>query len=190
MPEDAQQITVMLSEWRDGNEEAGRQIIAAVYRELRRLAAVYLRRESNAVTLQPTALVNELCVGMLSRAPVSCENRLHFLHLAAKQMRRLIVDHARRRNGLKRGGAQPHLQLDEARDFAIPLDSRIADIHEALTRLEQLEARPAAVVEMRFFGGLTEQEIADILQVSVATVKRDWEFARSWLLAQLDASAS
>jgi len=186
-PEEQVQITVLLSQWREGDEEAGRRLVSAVYRELRRLAAVYLRKEGNAHTLQPTALVNELCVGMLSRPPVSCENRLHFLHLAAQQMRRLIVDHARRRKGLKRGGDQVHLPLDEARDRAVSVDDRIVDLEEALTRLEQLDPRPASVVEMRFFGGLDEQEIAGILGISVATVKREWAFARSWLLAQLSA---
>src|ERR1022692_4436008 len=181
-------VTLLLAEWRGGDDEAGRQLISAVYRELRNLAAVYLRKERNANTLQPTALVNELCVGMLSRPAVSCENRLHFLHLAAQQMRRIIVDHARRRNGLKRGGGQAYVPLEEARDHTIVLDGRIAEINDALTRLEQLDPRPAAVVEMRFFGGLTEQEIADVLQVSLATVKRDWDFARSWLLAQINVS--
>lgn len=181
-------VTLLLAQWRGGDEDAGRQLIAAVHRELRSLAAVYLRKERNANTLQPTALVNELCVGMLSRPAVSCENRLHFLHLAAQQMRRLIVDHARRRNGLKRGGGQAHVPLEDARDHTIVLDGRIAEINDALTRLEQLDARPAAVIEMRFFGGLTEQEIADVLHVSLATVKRDWDFARSWMLAQINVS--
>jgi len=181
-------VTLLLAEWRAGDDEAGRQLISAVYRELRSLASAYLRRERNANTLQPTALVHELCVGMLSRPAVSCENRLHFLHLAAQQMRRLIVDHARRRNGLKRGGGQAHVSLDEAGDHMIVLDGRIAEINDALTRLEQLDPRPAAVVEMRFFGGLTEQEIADVLAVSLATVKRDWDFARSWLLTQINVS--
>ena len=187
-PEPPPQITGLLSEWHRGDEDAGRELVAAIYQELRRLAAVYLRKEGNAHTLQPTALVNELCLGMLSRPPVSCENRLHFLHLAAQQMRRLIVDHARRRKGLKRGGGQAHLPLDEARDHAVPFDARIGDLDEALTRLERLDPRPASVVEMRFFGGLGEREIAEILGVSIATVKRDWEFARSWLLAQLGAT--
>ena len=188
-PSESSNITALLSDWREGDEEAGRQLMEAVYQELRRLAAVYLRRESSAMTLQPTALVHELCVGMLSHAPVSCENRLHFLHLASRQLRRLIVDHARRKKGLKRGGVQAKLTLDEARDHAIVLDERIADVNDALQRLEELDARPAAVVEMRFFGGLTEQEIADVLGISTATVKRDWEFARAWLLAQLAPAA-
>src|SRR5262245_38236326 len=107
--EESPQITRLLSEWRGGDEEAGRRLIAAVYRELRRLAAVQLRREANPATLQPTALVNELCLRMLSRPVAACENRLHFLHLASQQMRRLIVDHARKRKNLKRGGPQAHL---------------------------------------------------------------------------------
>jgi RNA polymerase sigma factor (TIGR02999 family) len=119
---------------------------------------------------------------------VRCENRAHFLNLAAQQMRRLIVDYARRRKGLKRGGGDAPFSLDEARDHAIPTDSRITDLDDALTRLEALDARAAAVVEMRFFGGLEEQEIADALGVSLATVKRDWKFARAWLLAQLEAT--
>jgi RNA polymerase sigma-70 factor, ECF subfamily len=188
-PTDPSDITALLTGWREGDEEAGRKLIEAVYRELRRLAAANLRRESSAVTLQPTALVNELCLRMLTGPPLSCENRLHFLHLASRQMRRLIVDHARRKKGLKRGGSQQQLSLDEARDHAVALDRGIADMNEALTRLEELDSRPAAVVEMRFFGGLTEQEIADVLGISTATVKRDWEFARSWLLAQLDANS-
>ncbi|MGB6941841.1 MAG: ECF-type sigma factor [Bryobacteraceae bacterium] len=187
-PTDPADITSLLTDWSEGDEEAGRKLIEAVYRELKRLAAMNLHREFNAITLQPTALVNELCVRMLSGPPVSCENRLHFLHLASRQMRRLIVDHARRKKGLKRGGSQPLLSLDEARDHAVALDEGVADVNEALTRLEELDSRTAAVVEMRFFGGLTEQEIADVLGISTATVKRDWEFARAWLLAQLRAA--
>lgn len=184
-PGDSTHITSLLTDWREGDEDAGRQVMEAVYRELRRVAAIYMRREANAMTLQPTALVNELCVNLLSGPPVSCENRLHFLHLAARQMRRIIVDHARRRTALRRGGADQPLSLDEARDHAIALDERIAEVNMSLTRLEELDARAASVVEMRYFGGLTEQEIADVLSISPATVKRDWEFARSWLLAQL-----
>jgi RNA polymerase sigma factor (TIGR02999 family) len=186
--QDSSDITLLLAEWRGGDGEAGRTLISAVYRELRSLASAYLRKEFNANTLQPTALVNELCVGMLSRPAVSCENRLHFLHVAAQQMRRIIVDHARRRKGMKRGGGQFCMPLDEVLDHEIVLDERIAELNDALTRLEQFDPRPASIVEMRFFGGLTEQEISGVLGISVATVKRDWEFARSWLLAQLNVS--
>ncbi len=179
-------VTRLLSDWRNGDEEAGRRMLVVMYSELRRLAAMHLRRELNASTLQPTALLNELCANLLSRQPLSCENRLHFLHAASQQMRRVIVDQARRRRVQKRGGAQPRVSLDEARDHPIELDQRIVDVNEALQRLQELDSRPAAVVEMRFFGGLTEAEIGDVLNISVATVKRDWAFARSWLLAQLE----
>lgn len=178
-------VTQLLADWQAGDDDAARKIIALMHGELRRLAARHLRREPTCITLQPTALVNELCANLLSRQPLSCENRLHFLHIASQQMRRVIVDQARRRRGPKRGGPLPRLPLDEALNQAIPLDRRIVDVHEALDRLQKLDARPAAVVEMRFFGGLTEAEVADVLHLSVATVKRDWEFARSWLLAQL-----
>ena len=189
IPSDSSHVTALLSDWRGGDEEAGRQLVEVVYRELRRVASAHLRREASAMTLQPTALVNELCVKLLSGPPVSCENRLHFLHLAARQMRRILVDHVRRKTGLKRGGVQQPLSLDEARERPIVLDQRLADVNESLIRLEVLDARAAAVVEMRFFGGLTEAEIADVLLVSPATVRRDWEFARSWLLAQLGPAA-
>ena len=183
-------ITCLLSEWRQGDELAGRKLLEAIYRELRRLAAIHLRKEHNGITLQPTALVNELCANLLSRSSVSCDNRLHFLHLASRQMRRLIVDHARKRKGLKRGGEQHKVELDEARDHAIPLNPRLLEINQALDRLQELDERPAAVVEMKFFGGLTEPEIADVLKVSLATVKRDWDFARSWLLVQLESQVN
>jgi RNA polymerase sigma factor (TIGR02999 family) len=178
-------VTQLLADWQAGSDDAARKIIVLMHGELRRLAAKHLRRELDCITLQPTALVNELCANLLSRQPLSCENRLHFLYIASQQMRRVIVDEARRRRGPKRGGPLPRLPLDEALNHSIPLDHRIVGVHEALDRLEKLDARSAAVVEMRFFGGLTEDEIGDALGLSVATVKRDWEFARCWLLAQL-----
>jgi len=117
---------------------------------------------------------------------VNCENRLHFFHIAARQMRNIVIDDARRRKNLKRGGAVQKLELDDALDHTIVIDGRLDDLEEALQRLEKLDARPAKVVELKFFGGMTEQEIADLLRVSVPTVKREWNFARSWLLAQID----
>ena len=105
-------------------------------------------------------------------------------------MRNLIIDHARRRKNQKRGGNVPKLSLDEARDHAIPVDARLSDLDEALDRLEKMDQRSARIVELRFFGGLTEQEVANLMGISVATVKRDWEFARSWLLAQLNSQDS
>ena len=180
-------VTALLSAWRDGDEAAGRALMAEVYGQLRRLAGSCLRDEMHPCTLQPTVLVNELYLTLFSRAPVACENRLHFLHLAARQMRRLVIDHARQRRSLKFGGDVPKMALDEARDQGITVDGQLADLDEALERLEKLDARAGKVVELRFFGGLTEAETAEVIGLSVATVKRDWEFARSWLLAQLAA---
>jgi RNA polymerase sigma-70 factor (ECF subfamily) len=178
-------VTTLLSAWREGDENAGRELMAEVYGQLRRLAGASLRDERNPCTLQPTVLVNELYLTLFSRAPVDCDSRLHFLNLAARQMRRLVIDHARRRKGLKYGGSAPKLTLDEARDHALAVDGALAELDEALGRLEKLDERAGKVIELRFFGGLTEQEAAEVMGVSVATVKRDWEFARSWLLAQL-----
>jgi RNA polymerase sigma factor (TIGR02999 family) len=180
------EATLLLNAWREGDEEAGRKLVSSIYSQLHRLAAACLRNEGDASALQPTALVNELYLSMFSREPVSCENRLHFLNLAARQMRNILIDDARRRKNLKRGGEVKKLVLDEARDFAIQIDERISDLHEALERLEQLDSRCAKIVELRFFGGLTEQEISSLLDISVPTVKRDWEFARSWLLSQIE----
>jgi RNA polymerase sigma factor (TIGR02999 family) len=178
-------VTVLLIAWRNGNEQAGQELMTAVYEQLRRLARACLRDERYPATLQPTVLVNELYLAMFSRQPVNCENRLHFLNVAAIQMRHLIIDHARRHKNLRRGGDVPKLALDEARHHAISIDDRMSDLDEALERLEKMDARAAKIVELRFFGGLTEQEVASLLDLSVPTVKRDWEFARSWLLAQL-----
>jgi RNA polymerase sigma factor (TIGR02999 family) len=180
------EATVLLDEWQAGNEEAGRKLIGVVYRQLHQLARVCLRNEQDGSSLQPTALVNELYLILFSRGPLSCENRLHFLNIAARQMRNIVVDDARRRKNLKRGGAVQKLDLDDALDHSIVADSRMEDLNEALERLEKLDERPARIVELRFFGGLTEQEIADLLRVSVPTVKREWDFARSWLLAQIE----
>jgi RNA polymerase sigma factor (TIGR02999 family) len=180
------EATLLLAAWRDGDQEAGRKLVSAVHGQLRQLAGACLRNERDASSLQPTALVNELYVALFSREPVSCENRLHFLNLAARQMRNIVVDDARRRKNLKRGGVVQKLELNEAQDHAIALDARLVDLNEALERLEKLDERSAKVVELRFFGGLTEREIATLLEISVPTVKRDWEFARSWLLSQIE----
>lgn len=186
MPEsDAAGATLLLDAWRNGDDEAGRRLVSEVYQQLRQLAGVCLRNERDASCLHPTALVNELYVRLFSRQPVSCENRLHFLHVAARQMRNIVVDDARRRKNLKRGGAVQKLNLDDAMDQGIVVDGRLADLDDALERLEKLDKRAARIVELRFFGGLKEQEIATLLAISAPTVKRDWEFARSWLLAQM-----
>jgi len=178
--------TQLLTAWREGDSDAGRRLMELVYRNLHRLAQISVRTQRGATGLQPTALIHELYLALFSREPVSCENRLHFLNLAARQMRNIVVDDARRRRSRKRGGPAQKLSLDDSLDHEIPVDARLEDLNEALDRLEKLDTRSARVVELRFFGGLAEEEIAEALNVSVPTVKRDWAFARSWLLAQLE----
>ena len=178
-------VSAILSAWGEGNQEAGNELIGIVYKELRRLAAHYLQSERGGHTLQPTALVHELYLKLFSAEPVRLHNREHFLAVAARQLRYIVVDHARNKHAQKRGGSQDTISLDDVRGLAIPTDSRVIDLDEALGRLEKLDTRAAQVVELRFFGGLTDEEVGRTLDISLATVKRDWDFARSWLLNQM-----
>jgi RNA polymerase sigma-70 factor, ECF subfamily len=135
--------------------------------------------------LQPTALVNELYIRLFTGEPITWQNRAHFFGMAAKTLRLILVDHARRRSTEKRGGKQVKLSLTAANGWAKPCDEDILNLEDILRYLEELEPRAARVVELRFFGGLDEKEVAEVLGVSVITVKRDWKFARAWLMSQL-----
>lgn len=181
----AASVTQMLAEWRNGNQDAGQQLFEATYQELRRLAAWHLRQERPGHTLQPTALVNELYLKLFSTEPVDWRNRAHFFAVAAQQMRRLLIDYARARHADKREGDRSRVSLIEIEGLAAPQDEDLLALDLALSRLETLEPRAARVVELRFFGGLTEKEAAEVLSVSVATLKRDWTFARAWLIKEL-----
>lgn len=178
-------VTILLSAWSDGDEAAGHEFIAMVYKELRRLAASYLHSERPGHTLQPTALVHELYLKLFSGEPLAWQNRGHFMAVAARQLRHIVVDYARSHHAQKRGGLEAKIPLGDAPDPAVVIDARVIDLDHALERLEQLDARAARVVELRYFGGLTEAEVGETLQISVATVKRDWEFGRSWLLKEI-----
>jgi RNA polymerase sigma-70 factor, ECF subfamily len=181
---DSEAFTAWLVEWRKGNQESGDRLFAAAYQELRRLAAWHFQREQPGHTLQPTALVNELYVKLFSGEPVEWQNRAHFFAVAAQQLRRLLIDHARARVAEKRGAGDKPLSLDEAIGAAAPRQEDLLEIDKALCRLEELDSRAARGVELRFFGGLTESEAAEVLGISVATLKRDWDFARAWLITQ------
>ena len=174
-------ITGLLRSWRAGDAEAGQQLMVRAYQDLRRLAAAQLRGERPGHTLQATALVHELYLRLFSGDPPAWEDRAHFLATAARQLRHLVIDHARRRNARKRGGPNARADVDLLSIAEVPLDGRVLELDEALSALEQLEPRAASVVELRFFGGLDEKEISAAVGISVATVKRDWTFARSWL---------
>jgi RNA polymerase sigma-70 factor, ECF subfamily len=180
-------VTQLLARWRKGSREAEAELMERVNGELRRLAASYLRRERGGQTLQPTAVVNEAYIRLLPQRGVSWQNRAHFFGIAARMMRRVLVDHARRRNAAKRdaGPAEP------VSISGVPSPAREADhvdvlaLHDALSKLAELDPRQSEIVEMRFFAGLTVEEIAEVLAIAPATVKRDWATAKMWLKRQM-----
>ena len=185
MPPEDPHLTQALTDWRNGDQDAGNRLFAAAYQELRRLAAWRLQRERPGHTLQATALVNELYLKMFGGEPVNWQDRAHFFAVAAQQMRRLLVDYARAGLAEKRGGGRVKLSLTEVQGLAAPNEEALLDLDAALSRLEALDPRAARIVELRYFGGATEQETGAAVGVSVATVKRDWDFARTWLISQL-----
>ena len=156
-----------------------------VYAELHRIAAREMRREHGEHTLQTTAVVHEAYLRICRSEPIDWKDRAHFYAVAAQQLRRVLVDHARRVRSEKRGGHVIKLSLWDSDSPSICIDERVLAVDQALGRLESLDPRAAKVVELRFFGGLGEAEAAEALQISVATLKRDWEFARTWLADQL-----
>jgi RNA polymerase sigma factor (TIGR02999 family) len=157
------------------------RLLPIVYAELRRLAASYLRRERPGHTLQPTALVHEAYVRLMDQRQIDWSNRAQFMGLAAVMMRRVLVNHARDRVADKRGGGAEHVPLTLAGEGIGAEEVNLLDLHDALNRLTESDPRKGRIVELKFFGGLTTEEIAEMLNVSVATVERDWKFARAWL---------
>jgi RNA polymerase sigma factor (TIGR02999 family) len=174
--------TELLIAWGGGDDGARERMLPLVYDELRRLAASYLRRERPGHTLQPTALVHEAYVRLVDQRQVDWSNRAQFVGLAAVMMRRILVNHARDRVAGKRGGGAEHVPLTLAGERIGTADLDVLDLHEALERLSELDARKGRIVELKFFGGLTTDEIAQTLDISSATVEREWKFSRAWLL--------
>jgi RNA polymerase sigma factor (TIGR02999 family) len=177
-------VTRLLKEWATGAQPALEALTPLVYAELRRLAAGYLRREAPGHTLQPTALVHEAFLRLVGNAP-DCQNRSQFYGVAAHLMRQILVDHARTRQSVKRGGHFVHVCLEEELVLSNENDSNLVALDEALERLATVDPRKARVVELRFFGGLSVEESAEALNVSEVTVRRDWQFAKTWLLREL-----
>lgn len=178
-------VTRALEALKDGQPEARHELLDLVYRELHQLAAGQMRRERANHTLQPTALVHEAYVRLLGNEPTDWENRAHFFGAAAEVMRRILVDHARARSAAKRGGGVPREPLsDLAQGLRVDPDELLA-IDEALTRLADQDPQRALVVQLRFFAGLTAEEIAEATESSVRTVKRQWRFARAWLYREI-----
>jgi RNA polymerase sigma factor (TIGR02999 family) len=164
-------------------------LLPIVYDELRRLAAAYLRRERPGQTLQPTALVHEAYLRLIKDRPGRWQNRAHFCAIAAHSMRQILIERARARGALKRGGVQARVTLDEGLVAGEPRAIDLVALDDALERLEQLDAEQARLVELRFFGGLTIEETAEAMGLSPATIKRHWTVARAWLARELEESS-
>jgi RNA polymerase sigma-70 factor (ECF subfamily) len=184
-------VTRLLQEWQNGSSEALEQLIPLVRAELHGLASRYLSRERRDHTLQTTALVNEAYLKLVGQR-ADWQNRAHFFGIAAQLMRRILVDHGRRDRRVKRGGGAAHVPLDDldpASSLALdPVDAYALD--RALSRLEALDPRQGRVVELRFFGGMTVEEAAEVMGISVATLKREWAVAKAWLYRELTEGAS
>jgi RNA polymerase sigma factor (TIGR02999 family) len=179
------QITQLLLAWGKGDQAALEELMPLVYDELRKVAARSLRRQRPGHTLQTTALVNEAYLRLIDSSRVQWQNRAHFFAVSATLMRRILVDFARERQNLKRGGAAERVSLNEALVVAPERGADLLALDEALNRLAALNPRQAQVVELRYFGGLNEEETAEALKVSLRTVQRDWNLARLWLYREL-----
>ena len=187
------EVTILLKQAREGNRDAAEKLVAAVYSQLREIARRFLSQERANHTLQATALVHEAYLQMIDQKEMNWANRAHFFAVSSQLMRHILVDHARARNAEKRGGAAAKVSLDET--GVIPLDfvatmqeqhyPQLIMLDTALSKLEQLDPQQSRVIELRFFGGLTEEEIATVMDISLSTVKREWKAARAWLYREM-----
>jgi RNA polymerase sigma-70 factor, ECF subfamily len=187
-PADVEDISTLLHAWSNGDHTALEQLTPVVYDELRRLARRYLRRERSGHTLQTTSLVNEAYIRLVDYKRMQWQDRAHFFAVSAQLMRRILVEHARRHN-LKRGGAVAHVALEEAAEVGGERAAELVALDDAMNALARLDPRKVQVVEMRFFGGLSVEETAEVLKISPVTVMRDWRFARLWLNRELASRA-
>lgn len=185
---DTDDVTRLLADWQNGDRSALDRLIPLLYNELRRIAARHLHSERSGHTLQTTALVHEAYLRLVDDTHVECNGRTHFLGIAASVIRQILVDHARTRNALKRGGGAAKLSLEEA--FAVPIekDPDVLVVDDALNTLSKIDPQQARIVELRFFAGLTIEKTAEVLHVSPSTVKRDWILAKAWIYRALSAS--
>lgn len=179
------EVTHLLLAWRQGEKEAFDKLIPLVYDELHRLAHNYIRNERKGHTIQTTALVNEAYLRLMDCSRVNWQNRAHFMALSAQLMRRILVDYARSRRSQKRGGEAARISLEEFEIASTGADPDLIEIDEALRSLALIDPRKCHVVELRFFGGMTTDETAEVLGVSNDTVLRDWKIARAWLSREL-----
>jgi RNA polymerase sigma factor (TIGR02999 family) len=182
---DTREVTRLLLDWRNGDAEAFDKLAPLVYKELHRLAQRYRNKERQNHTLQATDLVHEAYLRLIDAEGIDWQSRSHFYAISARLMRRVLVDYARSRGYVKRGGEACRVDLDEAETASLEPDSNLVALDDALRALAGVDQRKADVIELRFFGGLSVEETAAVLQVSTDTVKRDWRLAKSWLLREL-----
>lgn len=188
--ESASDITVLLVAWSNGDQSALDQLLPLVERELHRLAHSYMRRENPDHTLQTTALVNEAYLKLIDQERTRWQNRAHFYGIAARIMRRILLNYARDQNRLKRGGGAIQVSLSEVAGVSLRRTDDLLLLNEALDRLTELDSRKAQVVEMRYFGGLSIEEVSEVLGVSEITVTRDWKFAQAWLFRYIECQST
>src|SRR6266550_965545 len=181
-------VTQLLEKWSQGDEEALGQLMPLVYDELHRLAGAYLRRERREHTLQPTALVNEAYLKLVRQHNIHWQNRAQFFGVAAQLMRRILVDHARSNFAMKRGGDRVNVSLKNIGAVDMQAEAEGLALHDVLNRLAEIDPDQSRIVELRFFGGLTIEETAEVMHVSHSTVERDWKIAKAWLKRELTKS--
>ena len=179
------QVTRLLQEWSEGDETALAKLMPLVHDELHQLAHQHMRRESAGHVLQTSALINEAYLRLVDQPQIRWQSRAHFFGIAARLMRHILVDDARKRNAAKRGGSFIRVPLDEASKVIQEQAANVAALDDALQRLEAIDERQGKIVELRFFGGLSIEETAEVLKVSPGTVMRDWTFARAWLRSEM-----
>lgn len=184
----AEDVTQLLARWSGGDKEALDQLMPLVYGELRRLANYHLMREKPGHTLQSTALVHEAFLRLIDQRNVQWQNRAHFFGVAAQMIRRILVDHARAHQTAKRGGGAPTVAIDDALQISKKRDLDVVALDDALNSLATLDPQQGRIVELRFFAGLTIEETAEVIGISPATVKRDWNTAKAWLYRELSRS--
>jgi RNA polymerase sigma factor (TIGR02999 family) len=180
-----EEITQLLIAWNQGDQRARDELMPLIYNELRRLARGHLRRERVNHTLQPTALVHEAFLRLIDQSQVNWQNRAHFFGAAARLMRQILINHAEARRAAKRGGEAERISLNDVDQFTVEQGLDLVALNEAMERLEQIDPPQSRIVELRYFSGLTIEEIAEVMGVSPATVKREWSTARAWLRREL-----
>jgi RNA polymerase sigma factor (TIGR02999 family) len=186
MPSDSENVNQLLLEWSGGNPDAFKELLPLIYDELRRLAHNFLYRERPDHTLQTTALVHEAYLKLIDQTDARWQNRAHFFAIAAQAMRRILIDSARKHVAEKRGGGGEKLSLDEVAGLSIEPDTDLLALDEALTALARFDSVQSRIVELRYFGGMTIEQTAEVMKLSPATIKREWSMARAWLHQALE----